>query len=212
LGVFSPIAGTNKFKEQDEDLKKKVVLWSEFSDANDIVKVPETLYFFPRDLQEAARVVTVNVARYTLGYWYSKDFAVKPGEVIGKVAEYEPAEGEKTVPTTPETIDYTTGVVLVDVVPVNDWSVGRNMYARRYYDMLYSFDGDNIEHIPVSTRYWDEELRVKLNEITISQKEPKEPLRGWDTKLTNWELAPELGYRYNDSSDSSDERRTPTRR
>ncbi|MDH4240749.1 MAG: hypothetical protein OEW48_14410 [Phycisphaerae bacterium] len=211
LGVFSPIAGTNKFKEQDEDLKKKVVLWSEFSEANDIVKVPETLYFFPRDVQEAARVVTVNVAKYTLGYWYSKDFAVKPGEVIGKVAEFEPAEGEKTVPTTPETIDYTTGVVLVDVVPVNDWSAGRNMYARRYYDMLYSFDGDNIEHIPVSTRYWDEELRIKLNEITISQKEPKEPLRGWDTKLTNWELAPELGYRYNDSSDSSDERRTPTR-
>ena len=152
LGVFNPIAGTNKFKEQDEDLKKKIVLWSEFSEAEEIVKVPETLYFFPRDVQEAARVVTVNVAKYTLGYWYSKDFAVKPGEVIGKVAEFEPAEGEKIVPTMPETIDYTTGVVLVDVVPVNDWSGGRNMYARRFYDMLYSFDGENIEHIPVSTR------------------------------------------------------------
>ena len=212
LGVFNPIAGTNKFKEQDEDLKKKIVLWSEFSEAEEIVKVPETLYFFPRDVQDAARVVTVNVAKYTLGYWYSKDFAVKPGEVIGKVAEFEPAEGEKIVPTMPETIDYTTGVVLVDVVPVNDWSGGRNMYARRFYDMLYSFDGENIEHIPVSTRYWDEELRIKLNEITRSQKEPKEPLRVWDTQLINWELAPELGYRYDDSSDSIDERTRRTSR
>jgi hypothetical protein len=212
LGVFNPIAGTNRFREQDEDLKNKIVLWSEFSEVEEIVKVPETLYFFPRDVKEAARVVTVNVARYTLGYWYSKDFMVKPGEVIGKVAEFEPADGEKILPTTPETIDYTTGVVLVDVVTVNDWSGGRNMYARRYYDMLYSFDGDNIEHIPVSTRYWDEELRVKLSEITRSQKEPKEPLRVWDTRLIDWELDPELEYRYDDSLDSFDERDRRTRR
>jgi hypothetical protein len=211
LGVFSPIAGTNKFKEQYENLKNKIVLWSEFSEVKEIVKVPEKLYFFPSSVQEAARIVTVIVKKYTLGYWYSKDFAVKPGEVIGKVAEFEPMEGEKIVHTTPETIDYTTGVVLVDVVPVNDWSGGRNMYARRFYDMLYSSDGDNIEHIPVSTRYWDEELRIKLNEITRSQKEPKEPLRPWDTPLNNWELAPELGYRYDDSSDSSDERRRTRR-
>ena len=85
------------------------------------------------------------------------------------------------------------------------------MYARRFYDMLYSSDGDNIEHIPVSTRYWDEDVRIKLNEITRSQKEPKEPLRPWDTPLNNWELAPELGYRYDDSSDSSDERRRTRR-
>lgn len=211
LGVFNPIAGTNKFVEEDIDQKNQIVLWSEFSEIKEIVKVPETLYFFPRDVKDAARVVTVNVKKYTLGYWYSKDFAVKPGDVIGKVADYEPAKEEKTVSTTPETIDYTTGMVLVDIVPVNDWSGGRNMYARRYYDMLYSFDGDNIEHIPVSTRYWDEELRIKLNEIIKSQKEPKEPLRVWDTRLMNWELPPELGYNYDDYSDSSNERRRTRR-
>jgi hypothetical protein len=213
LGVFNPVAGTNKFVEEDIDQKNQIVLWSEFSEVQEIVKVPETLYFFPRDVKDAARVVTVNVTRYTLGYWYSKDFAVKPGDTIGKVADYEPAKEEKIVSMMPETIDYTTGMVLVDIVPVNDWSGGRNMYARRYYDMLYSSDGVSIEHIPVSTRYWDEELRIKLNEITRSQKEPKEPLRVWDTKLINWELAPELGYRYDDSSDSIDERtRRTTRR
>jgi len=211
LGVFNPIAGTNRFNEQDEDLKDKIVLWSEFCEAEEIVKVPGTLYFFPGDVQEAAKVVTVNVARYALGYWYSKDFAVKPGEVIGTVAEFEPAEDEKIVPTTPETIDYTTGAVLVDVVPVNDWSAGRNMYARHYYDMLYSLDGINIEHLPVSMRYWDEELRIKLNEIVRSQKEPKEPLRGWDTKMIQWELAPEMEYIPAERDMSTERRRVRSR-
>jgi hypothetical protein len=206
LGVFNPIAGTNKFIEQDKNQKNTIVLWSDFSEAQEIVKVPETLYFFPQDVKETAKVVTVQVSKYALGYWYSRNFAVKPGEVIGNVAEYEPAVGENTDFMTPEIIDYSTGVVLVDVVAVNDWSGGRNMYARRYHDMLYSFDGDNIEHIPVSTRYWDEELRMKFNEITRSQKEPKEPFRVWDTKLTDWELNPELGYRYDEDMGSIDER------
>ncbi len=133
LGVFNPIAGTNKFNEQDEDLKNQIVLWSEFSEVKEIVKVPGTLYFFPRDVKNAARIVTVDVARYKLGCWYIKDFAVKPGEDIGKVAEFEPVVEKRRslmMPSVPETIDYTTGAVLVDVVPVNDWSGGRNMYAR----------------------------------------------------------------------------------
>ena len=173
------------------------------------------MYFFPRDVQEAAGSVTVDVAKYALGYWYSKDFAVKPGEVIGRVADFRPevVGNRRTIMSmAPETIDYSTGAVLVDLVPVNDWSGGRNMYDRRYYAMLYSFDGKSIEHIPVSTRYWDEEVRIKLNEIRLLQKEPRESLRSWDTRLTNLELAPELEYGYDRRVGISDERRRTTRR
>ncbi len=217
LGVFNPIAGTNQFNEQDEDLKNKIVLWSEFSEVTETVRIPGTLYFFPRDVQEAARIVTVQVTRYALGYWYSKDFAVKPGEIIGKVAEFEPVEKKKgtivpTVLMAPQTIDYATGAVLVDVVSVNDWSDGRNMYARHYYDMLYSFDGGSIEHMPINPKYWDEELRIKLNEIKGFQKEPKEPLRPWDTQPAGWELAPELEYQYEEPVDIREEPRRPRRR
>jgi hypothetical protein len=215
LGVFNPIAGTNSFNDQDEDMKNQIVLWSEFSDVEEIVEVQETLYFFPHDVKDTARIVTVDVARYKLGYWYIKDFAVKPGEDIGRVADFEPVvvENRRTVmPMAPETIDYSTGAVLVDLVPVNDWSGGRNMYARQYYDMLYSLGGVGIEHIPVSTRYWDEELRIKLNEIRQLQKEPREPLRTWDTRLSDWELAPELEYGYERRVGTSEEKRRPTRR
>jgi hypothetical protein len=216
LGVFNPIAGTNRFVEDDGDLKNRVVLWSEFSEAKELVKVPEKLYFFPQDVQEAARIVKVQVSRYTLGYWYSRDFMVKSGEVIGKVVDYEPAEGEMVISSTPETIDYGTGAVMVDVVAVNDWSSGRNMYARRYFDMLYTLDGNGIEHIPVSTRYWDEELRVKLNEIITSQNEPKEPLRLWESKPIEWQLDTDPAYDYERitgrTGTSEERRRTTTRR
>ena len=97
-------------------------------------------------------------------------------------------------------------------MPVNDWSGGRNMYARRYYDMLYSFDGGSIEHIPVSTRYWGEELRSKLNEIRRLQKEPREPFRQWDSKMTDLELGPEMEYGYDRRIEPSDERRRTPRR
>ena len=213
LGIFNPIAGTNQVDEQDKDLKDQLILWSDFSDITGLVMIPGRLHFFPRTIQEAGKVVTVQVAKYMLGYWYSKDFVVKRGEVIGKVADFEPIEMEQSTMSSmvtvvlPETIDYGTGAVLVDVVPVNDWSGGKNMYARHYYDMLYSFDGSSIEHIPINTMYWDEELRVKLNEIKGSQKTLKEPLRGWDTQPAGWEPLPELEYRYEDSMDVREESR-----
>ena len=218
LGVFNPIAGKNQVDEQDKDLKDQLILWSDFSDITGLVKIPGRLCFFPRTIQEAGKVVTVEVDKYMLGYWYSKDFAVKRGEVIGKVVDFEEVEVEQSTTSSmvtvalPETIDYGTGAVLVDAVPVNDWSGGRNMYARHYYDMLYSFDGSSIEHIPINPMYWEGELKIKLNEIKELQKRPREPLRGWDTQPAGWEPLPELEYRYEDSVDIREESRRPRRR
>ena len=182
LGFFNPVAGTNRFSEADESLKNDVVLWSDFSDISQPVEIPAALYFFAREIQEAAKIVTVKVCRYVLGYWYSKDFPVKPGEVIGKVVEYEAEEQEdqpeEDIPS-PETIDYSTAAVLVDVIPVNDWAGGNNLRARHYFDMLYTFDGTDIRHTPVKQRYWPDELQVKFNEIRKLEEEPKQPLRQW---------------------------------
>lgn len=215
LGVFNPVAGTNQFQEEDKDLKNQIVLWSDFSEIEEIVKVPDTLYFFPQDVKKAAKVVTVQVSKYALGSWYSKNFAVKPGEVIGAVADVGLVErrvvgvggGGGAAPVSLDTIDYGTGAVLVDVVSVDDWSGGRNMYARHYYNMLYSLDGVGIEQIPVSPRYWEEDLRNQLNEIRKSQQEPREQLRGWNMKLSSMVLAPELGYRSGERREPSPSRR-----
>ena len=90
LGVFNPIVGTNQLNGQNKQTKNNVVLWSDFSEVTKPVEIPLTLYFFPRDLQETTKSLTVTVSRYVLGYWYSKDFTVKTGEMIGRVVEYEP--------------------------------------------------------------------------------------------------------------------------
>jgi len=182
LGVFNPIAGTDQFIEQDKSLKNKVILWSEFSDATGTVDIPGTLYFFPREIQEAAKTVTVTACRYVLGYWYCKDFMVKVGETIGNVVGLEPLESQEQL-TVPEQIDYTTGAVLIDVAQVDDWSGGTNPYKRQYYNMLYSFDGKDIERLPIKTRYWAEALQSKFNEIKRSEKESKEPLRSWEGRV-----------------------------
>ena len=189
LGIFDPIAGTDQFSEEYKSLKNNVILWSNFSDTTESVTVPAKLYFFPLDIQEAIKMVStvkVTVARYVLGYWYSNNFTVKRGEVIGKAvdtAEEEKEAAKETAGedvTIPETIDYSTGAVLVDVRgPVNDWLGGRNLRPRQYYDMLYSFDGTKIEHLPIESRYWAKGLLVKFNEIKRSEKEPKEALRVW---------------------------------
>jgi len=180
LGVFNPIAGTNQFSEQDKSWKNKVILWSEFSDATETVDIPRKLYFFPREIQEATKAVTVQVSRYVLGYWYSKDFTVKQGELIGKVGEYKITEEEESKKVTvPQTVDYTTGAVVVDIVPVTDWSGGNNLHVNHFFDLLYSFNGKDIERRPIKSRYWTEALQNKFNEIKRYEKEPKEPLRSW---------------------------------
>ena len=183
LGVFNPIAGTDQFGEECKSLKNNAILWSEFSDVTETVEIPERLYFFCRDKHEAGKTVTVTVCRYVLGYWYSKDFTVKQGEVIGKVVKPEVARDEKEKDVTvPKTIDYATGAVLVDVIPVSDWLGATLLRPRHYFDMLYSFDGTDIEHMPTKPEYWAKELQVQFNEIKKSEKEPKEPLRVWSSR------------------------------
>lgn len=199
LGVFNPVAGTKQLNTQDKSLKNQVVLWSKFSDVTEKVMIPRMLYFFAKDIQEAAKKITVQVSKYVLGYWYSEDFSVRQGEVIGKLIESEPKEPQGIrligrqygyVPplpqqetTEPEAIDYSTGAVLVDAVTVNDWSGAGLLRFRNYFDMLYSFDGTNIEHMPIKPTNWTAELLDTFNGIKRLQREPKEPLRGWDSKV-----------------------------
>jgi hypothetical protein len=181
LGVFNPIAGTNQFSEQDKLLKNKVIFWSEFSDVTEVVDIPGMLYFFPREIQEATKAVTVQVSKYVLGYWYSKDFTVRQGELIGKAGEYKMTEEEESKKVAaPPMVDYTTGAVVVDIVPVTDWSGGNNLHVNHFYDLLYSYNGEDIERVPIKSRYWSDALQNKFNEIKKDEKEPKEPLRSWE--------------------------------
>ncbi len=199
LGVFNPVAGTNQLSEKDKSKKDKVVLWSDFSDVTEQVEIPGRSYFFARDIQEAAKTTTITVCKYVLGHWYSEDFKVMLGEAIGDVIETEvetetPQRGrgrgqdiltgrfaalsrpeEKT--NVPEMIDYSTGAVMVDATPISDWFGTGTLRTRHYYDMLYSFDGINIEHMPVGTAYWSKNMQSVFNYIAKLEREPQEPFK-----------------------------------
>jgi hypothetical protein len=211
LGVFNPVAGINQHKDQNDSPQSQVILWSDFSEVTDTVVIPERLYVFAKSIQETAKSVTVEVSKYVLGYWYSEDFAVKPGEVIGTVVESETQTrsersrdlrmdrliGRSNIVEQviiPESIDYSTGSVLIDSVPISDWTGGRGLRPRIYYDMLYSSDGTVIERMPIDSRNWPAELLAMFNEIKRCQREPQEPLRGWDSsRRKRTRLMPE-GY------------------
>jgi hypothetical protein len=197
LGVFNPTAGPTN---------NQVILWSKDSDITETIKIPARMYFFATDIQEPSRRVKVQVARYVLGYWYSKDFDVERGEAIGSVVESETAKKPKPIGigmgsgrldpyysaytfskpedklAEPDVVDYSTGAVLVDAALVNDWSSGRNMRPRSYHEMLYSFDGAYIERMPIGPTYWPAELLAASQDIKKLQREPKEPLRAWNSQ------------------------------
>ena len=219
LGVFNPIAGTNQVSGQDKLQKNKVILWSDFSNGTETVEIPARLYFFPHRIQEVAEIVTVKVCRYVFGYWYSRDFRVRQGEVIGKVEAVEPEtvkgdEQDKEIVglTIPETIDYSTGAIYVDAVHVNNWVGGRSMRARPYYDMLYSFDGTSMEHIPISRSYWAQELQIKFREIEELEKKPKKVLRDWGIKAAERKRAPRAETEKLDDTDEEDRERRAVER
>ncbi len=77
--------------------------------------------------------------------------------------------------TVPDIIDYRTHAVLVDLVPVNDW--GADLRPRMYHDMLYTADGLNIEHMPVSSRNWPKNLLSTYQDILAEKRKEPQPFR-----------------------------------
>jgi hypothetical protein len=184
LGVFNPVAGTNKISERDKSKRGDTILWSGFSKQTNPVDIPQRLYFFP--LREAGngKVVTFQVSRYQLGYWYNWNFPVQQGEVIGtavqnKIADDDESSKKQNVEL-PELIDYSTGAVLIDVATGNGWSAGAGAGLNsRHSEILYSYDGTTIEHLAVGYGNWPREMQIKFNEIKKLVERTKKPWRRW---------------------------------
>ena len=198
LGVFNPVAQT----EQD-----KAILWSEFSDITNPVDIPGRLYFFA-NRQETAQTVTMTVCKYFLGYWRSADFrGIGPGGAIGGPVERKPEKpkeenvfvgagemGFVTPATTkpedeavePEVINYDTGAVVVNVVTGDEWvpSNEGNLNVKPYCEVLYSFDGAMIEHMPVGLSNWPDKIRLAISTVQRLSNEKPEPFKQFGSTRT----------------------------
>jgi hypothetical protein len=212
LGVFCPSPGP------DSD---QAILWSDFSSITDPIHVPGRMYFFATDTQDAETAVKVQVSKYVLGHWYSEQFKVKSGEVIGDVRELEDKSRSRTpssrttssafarpglnpsllstsrpkdMVTEPEEIDYKTGALLVDISTVEDWAVGTKMSPRQYKNMLYSYDTVNIEHMGIGRQFWPAELQTAFGDILVAQRQPREPFKDWDSNKRRRQPMPGFEY------------------
>ncbi|TFG38445.1 MAG: hypothetical protein E4H44_03910 [Candidatus Aminicenantes bacterium] len=190
LGVFNKVAGTNQLKESFASLRNHVILWSDYSKVTDVVSVPKRFFVFPTEAQISPKTVKIQISKYILGYWYSKRFTVKPGEAIGTKVAYEPEvpvdkttmQPEVIKVSTPETIDYSTGAVLLDVMAINEWvgAAGDNkLDSRQFFDMLYTYDGTNLERDPISSGYWAKDLLSNYNEIKKLEKRERKEFQAW---------------------------------
>jgi hypothetical protein len=162
IGVFNPVAGTNSFSDTDKPLRNDIVLWSGYSAVTEPITVPQRWYFFPLNYRETDKMVNMHVCRYVLAKWYSMDFRVRPGEIIGAVAENVKTEdaGEYE----PNEIDYSNNAVLVDVITATE----------NYENVLYTADMATIEHLGIKSQNWPAALKEKFSQIETIQKEQKE--------------------------------------
>jgi hypothetical protein len=192
LGVFNPVAGTNNFSEESMPQKDDVILWSDYSDITEVIEVPEKMYMFASDVQQAAKTATVQIAKYELGYWYMESFTVNRGEGIGKTTPVENNneeasegnDGERINSVSeddtfglPEEIDFSTGGIYVDASNLSEWSGAQSFREHYSYQLLYSLDGADMLSMPVGSRNWPAALQAKYSEIRKAEKEPKESFR-----------------------------------
>lgn len=82
-------------------------------------------------------------------------------------------------PTKPSTIDYSTGKMLVDLVEVNDWSDAPNLRPRTYHNMLYTSDGTDIQHMPVSMTNWPRDVAQVYQVIQAERRREPKPFRSY---------------------------------
>jgi hypothetical protein len=188
IGILNPIAGRGWVGQDQQSLNDQIVLWSNFAELDEVIEIPRRLVFFATNSREVEkstgtdRTVEIMVAKYILGNWVSRTFNVKNGEEIGQMAETAGDLRLSQMGIVSDTIDFSTGAVMVDVQKVNDWVGTGFLRPREYTELLYSRDGSTIERVAIKERYW-------LADVVKTYKEISEALAAAPITLLNWNQA-----------------------
>lgn len=172
IGVFNPIAGRGWVGEDQKNLGNQIVLWSDFAELDEVIEIPQRQLFFATGIREIEkstgvdRTIEVMVAKYILGNWVSRTFNVKNGEEIGQIVETAGDPRFEQIGITGDTIDFSTGAVVVDVRKVTEWVGAGYLRAREYSELLYSNDGKTIEKMAIKERFWPAKIVKIYKEIS----------------------------------------------
>ena len=176
VGLFNPTAGKGWFKGADAAYKDDVVLWTEYSDVSEEIVIEPKMYLFPLKVsRDNDKLATIQVSKFYNGKWQSHEFDIAVGDAIGENVTIEPEStgtsrntgsagfyNRRRYAAELETIDFTTGAVLVDIVQSKQSSSG---YSRTYQEILYTADGQTIEHVGVGKRSWPKGMMKTFDRI-----------------------------------------------
>ena len=177
VGIFNPAAGKDWYKGSDTEFNNKVILWSDYSEKTEPIEIDPMVHLFPLNVARGEeKAVIIQVSKFYNGKWQSAEFDVAVGETIGKVIEVEETRdamdiGMEAMYTgrrgreETQTIDYTTGAVLVDIVEVRRRIAG----GRPYREILYSKDTEEILHQAINKRNWTKEKKSAFSTIEEQQ-------------------------------------------
>ncbi|MDD5010835.1 MAG: hypothetical protein PHQ00_01795 [Phycisphaerae bacterium] len=186
IGVFNPVAGRGWVSENQKDLNDQIVLWSDFKELGEVIEIPRRLVFFATNIREVEkstgvdRTVEIMAAKYILGNWASRTFSVKNGEEIGQVVETLGDSRLEQIGIVGDTIDFSTGAVMVDVQKVTEWIGTGFLRPREYAELLYSRDGKTIEKVAIRERFWPAEVVKTYKEISEALAAPPITLLDWN--------------------------------
>lgn len=173
IGVFNPITGKDWFQKDQAAFKDQTVIWSAYSEPTEDIQIPKMLHVFPMETvkndSKTVDGVKVEVAKYYMGQWQSHEFDVYPGQTIGYPVEEAPKETATqadgfnnfretagTVTAKEKTIDYTSGMTLVDIVGQVNW--GTNLRRTDYDNMLY-YDAGTMAQMGIGKSNWSALLK-----------------------------------------------------
>ena len=156
------------------------------------------MHIFPMEVlaRDGDGGVKVDVARYYLGQWRTQEFEIFPGQVIGQVAEYTAALATAPAmpgrgmmpdmmadpmmrmgtaaaaamsPDAPQTVDFTTPYMLVDINSRVEW--GSNYGNRQEYSqMLYYGPERAIQAMAIGRNNWSSDMRRERDEIKDAEQ------------------------------------------
>lgn len=179
LGVANPIAGLESVswvngEEGDED---RMIFWSNYSESDEVIDIPERLYLFATDVKSAGSNVfsVMEVAKYNLGNWNKEEFIVRPGEPIGKEVEKkedDDSRGGRRDDDEKEIVDYTTGAIVLDVINTTKWTGRGILSPRSFYEVIYSDDEGEVERVAAKKEFWSSEVRSLYAKIDEAVKNP----------------------------------------
>ncbi|MCK5113683.1 MAG: hypothetical protein KAR11_02850, partial [Phycisphaerae bacterium] len=170
VGVFNPLAGTDRFTPEQKNLQNDVILWSAPVVVQKMVRIPERVVFFPKSGSADQAVASFEVFRRHQGRWYKRAFSVTPGSVLG---QFSVPTSKKHPSATPIQIDFCTNATILDIIPnsAHWYRSGSALSSVSATDIIIQLADGTVTRMVVDKRCWTQQQKSQHSGITKQIRE-----------------------------------------